>query len=143
MDVAFQRPRSAQSSPAHRSTSTGSNGHFKKHQPPRPLGSASRQRPPPRTWSLSWTPLYLLMTDDDCVSVDVLIQSMTSGEVPVGYMVADSGALVLDNESEVFERDDVDGEERLAEPEQVEVEERGRGKRQRVANTLYGSFEGH
>lgn len=81
--------------------------------------------------------------DDDRVSVDILIQSMISGEVPAGYAVADSGALFLNNESEVFERDDVVDGDLLAEAEQVEVEEHGRGKRRCVANTLYGSFEEH
>lgn len=81
--------------------------------------------------------------DDDRVSADVLIQSMTSGEIPAGYAVAASGALVLDNESELFQRDGVDDEELLAEAERVQVEEHGRGKRRCLANTLYSSFKGH
>lgn len=37
--------------------------------------------------------------------VDIVIQAMVSGPVPLGYVVANAGAVTINNNSEEFERD--------------------------------------
>jgi len=85
--------------------------------------------------------------DPSDVSVDTVLQHIALGEssVPHGYSADDLGNLLVDNESESYERgvlDDMTGLQSTADGS-MEVEAEGRGKRRHVANTQYKDFWMH
>ncbi|KAG2369353.1 hypothetical protein BDR07DRAFT_652048 [Suillus spraguei] len=86
--------------------------------------------------------------DPSDVSVDTVLQHIALGEssVPHGYSADELGNLLVDNESESYEReevlDDMTGLQSMADGYK-EVEAEGRGKRRRVANTQYKFFWMH
>ncbi|KAG2363769.1 hypothetical protein BDR07DRAFT_1608610 [Suillus spraguei] len=80
--------------------------------------------------------------DPSDVSVDTVLQHIALGEssVPHGYSAGKLGNLLVDNESESYEReevlDDMTGLQSMADGYK-EVEAEGRGKCRRVANTQF------
>ena len=89
--------------------------------------------------------IYRPETNASAVPVAVLIESMISGEAPAGYTILSTGMVAIDNDLEIFEQEEmVDEQTDNTEPGvDDEPEDRGRGKRQRVANQLYDGFERH